>query len=55
MEYTTTMTMKKRIAIKDTLLKKQIKENERKGIKKDFFELLKRATATISNKTEMKN
>lgn len=35
--------MKKKIRIKDKKLKEIIKKNERKEIKKDFFELLKRA------------
>lgn len=34
----------KRISIKDRKLKELIRQQNRKDIKKDFFELLKRAT-----------
>jgi len=36
--------MKKKITIKDQKIKTLIKSGGRKGAKKDFFELLKRAT-----------
>jgi hypothetical protein len=37
------MTQKRRITIKDKKLKEILKKGGRKGAKKDFFELLKRA------------
>ena len=40
------MTDKKRIVIKDKKLKEIIKKTTRKEVKKDFFELLRRATMT---------
>jgi hypothetical protein len=40
------MKKKKRLVIKDKILKKIVKNEERKGIKKDFFELLKRAVSS---------
>jgi hypothetical protein len=39
------MKKKKRLVIKDKVLKKMIKDEGRKGAKKDFFELLKRAVS----------
>lgn len=43
------MTTKKRLVIKDKKLKEQIKNTKRDEIKKDFFELLKRATTIKIN------
>jgi hypothetical protein len=40
------MKKKKRLVIKDQILKKIIKGDARKGAKKDFFELLKRAVSS---------
>ncbi len=37
---------KRRIVIRDTSLKKDFKNKRRKDLKKDFFELLKRASKT---------
>jgi len=37
------MKNKKRLVIKDKSLKEIIKKNKRKEVKKDFFELLRRA------------
>ena len=44
------MTSKKRIIIKNKKLKQQIKTEEKKNIKKDFFELLRRAATPLENK-----
>lgn len=41
------MVNKKRLAIKNKALKKKLKEGEGNDIKKDFFELLKRASKPI--------
>lgn len=40
---------KKKLIIKDKKIRDAIKKSGRKGIKKDFFELLKRAVETTNN------
>ena len=40
---------KKRLMVKDKKLQELLKKTERKNIKKDFLELLKRATQSIKD------
>jgi hypothetical protein len=41
--------MPDRITVKDDELRRQIRNKKRKNFKKDFFELLKRASKTKTN------
>jgi len=43
------MKIKKRLVVKDKKLRDLIKKTERKNTKKDFFELLKRATQPLKS------